>query len=203
MKDKSMTIHEAMGGKKEFQVPIENRWGLTPEEQMLLFGDQGPVAPESREAFKIMLEKCHLGVLYLMSFWPEDKIPKRWLQKHEELRAQHQAFNTKYPEMAHPLAADDPLYVPIRADFAPKYTWKERDTDYDGAADRAITYAMKAADGDIDALRRIEYIVALMETEGRWGWAEKSVERVVLPEAPWGCALDQFPMNRIDSDMLF
>lgn len=198
-----MATHETLGGRQEFQVPTEERWGLTPEEQMMLFGDQGTLAPDSREAFKVMLEKCYLGAQYLISFWPKGEIPELWYKKDDERRARHEAFNAKYPDMAHPMVANSVLYVPIRADFVPKYTWKDRDTDYDGAADRAMAYAMKAAGGDSEALQRIEYIVALMETNGRWGWAEKSVEQVILPEAPWCNRLEQFPMYRINEGMLF
>ncbi len=184
---------------------------MTPEEQVILFGDQGAMNRFSHEAFGVMIAKRRLPVKYLCSFWPDDEIPAEYVEAHareaERIRKLIESDNWFEGRLCNP---DNPLYAPISQDLQPKYDWKERNRVFDGAADRAFEYARVAAEVDPapdTALARLEYVAKLSDEYNEYGWRgdirSGGGAWVELPDAPWKCDMVQYPMRTIVPDRLF
>lgn len=201
---------EQLGTNKTFEIPTTVQWGLTPDEQVTLFGDQGPIDAYSSAAYTILAKKHLLGVRYVASFWPKSKIPKPYWKKLDENNTALSEFQAKYPTNHPTPAATDPLLYPILQDFEPKYHWLQRDKVYDGAATKAVEYAraqISTEDDPVAAEQRLTYVLQLVDEWTNYGWRGDMRTGgggwVEFPPAPWHVPFGEFPMGTVETDMLF
>lgn len=194
--------------KTEFEYPTEERWGLTPDEQVLLFGDQGPYDKYSPDAFWISFRKFLLSIQYLVSFWPRDEVPEQLMEYHRQNLAMRREAGVGYPP--HPvdeqeLAREHPLSVATRLDLLSTYDRDRMEKPYAGIGEQVVERTLQASQADPDpqaAQMRLDYILKLINDQNEFGWRgdmrSGSGAWAELPDAPWKCDMTEYPIHLID-----
>lgn len=211
-----MTVTRETYLQESFEVPTEEQWGLSPDEQMMLFGDSGIMDKYGDDAISTLTLKTKLAREYLSFFWPTRDIPRKWRNIRD---AEEQARDEMVSHLReqHPSLDREPSpKFPSTIAFA---IWHDYDTEgwfthlpnFKGASVRAIEFAIAGAQSAKDtsaAVERVEYVVRLLDEENAYGRRGDmrcggSGAWVELPAAPWRNRLEQFPMRMVDEEKLF
>ncbi len=163
------------GSQPEFVAPTEERWGLSIEDQIILFANPGKFETGSVIPRNILLRKVDLACQYLGSFWPADQLAR---------------FMDKYGNEANQSGLSVAA-VAIKHDLHP--SWPGSST---GSHDQAIAIAKYEASADMAARDRVTYIEELFAESERVFSQNPSSElarAVRFPAAPWPNDPGQYP----------
>lgn len=208
----SETSGETVQWYQESAEPTEERWGLTAQEQMLLFGDQGQINKYSILASEVLTTKKQLAIKYVASFWPKDEIPAAWIEKHKAALDERNSLIKRYPDFAAKLLpVPSAVEIALDKDFMPKQRGEERDPEYEGAWSQAVAYCGNTgrADGDraLEPYARLGYVLEIQKEWYAKGWRgdmrSGSGAWVEFPDPHWAAGIGKYPLRAVDEGVLF
>lgn len=205
--------HEHSVPTREFEYPTEDKWGLTPDEQVFLFANPEGLDSLDNSVIGVMNRKADLAYRYLASFWQED-VPQEWHEIRDEEAKSREEF-VRQIRQRHGDAGEMVEAYPSTTELAVRHDsdtggWFKHHSEYQGAYLRAVEQAYAAAcagDEPEAAVGRLVYIAKMLEERNEYrlrgdrfsgvgSWVE-------LPEAPWKCDMTEYPIRQVEPDRLF
>lgn len=174
--------------------------GLSPEQELFLFGDQGNIADEDDE-FLVWHYKMGFSREWLAQFIPENEVPKEFADNMRDV----------YLRMKESFGSDPETFGVSKPHPVALALWNEQNTNL-SFADRpvlstALMYASRALENDPDGRAKIGFVLGMLEEFDRKSWnsgrqgGDMSATRFPEPVASYK---DQvFPSSLCGSGLLF
>lgn len=175
-------------------------FGLSPEQELFLFGDQGNITDEHDE-FLVWHYKIGYSREWLATFIPEDEVPQEFID------------GMKYEyEMMQDLFHHDPeTFGVARPHPLALALWKEQNTglplEERPILSTTLIYASNTLSNEPDGKAKIEYVLNMFEEYDRklrnWGRQGGDMSATRFPEPVESYKDKVFPASLCGSSMLF